>query len=344
VVNDNNIENIQNASDFRFNYPLSQQRYFTVSNSESSLWQTNVVSDVDQSVPLPYVDGLEVRPYRDPANLWPAILGVELGALVRVERTHQGIDLAGGELHFLEGLEHDITPGNWVTRLRTAPTPRAPISADPWQTPIAKPIYLTNVFSGSGGSTVVIPSRLYTAGRLYLLFCSLHATGGTAPVAPSFSGTNTWTNIRADTGVSSVSWRHATYRNLATSTVTEAITLSFAGQTPNNLYDVVLVEVSDGFNATTPVQDNAASTTVSAFAGYVDVGTLTDARSIILAGVWKNANADTNWSGGVELYDRASFNNAYSVAYGYPPGVDRIDFSWAQANGFHGTGFEVQAS
>lgn len=59
---------------------------------------------------------MEVWPRVDPANLWPQVLGREIGDRITVIRRPPG----GGDPIvrdvFIRGIEHVITPDNWITR------------------------------------------------------------------------------------------------------------------------------------------------------------------------------------------------------------------------------------
>jgi hypothetical protein len=58
---------------------------------------------------------LVVYPQRDPTNLWPQVLGREIGDRITVELDPPG----GGDTIsrdvFIRGMEHAVSPGSWVT-------------------------------------------------------------------------------------------------------------------------------------------------------------------------------------------------------------------------------------
>jgi hypothetical protein len=66
-------------------------------------------------------DEIRVLGDSDPTNLWPAILGLELGDRVTVRRRPQGVGSAISVDQHVEGISHRIQPGSWDTTLRVSP-------------------------------------------------------------------------------------------------------------------------------------------------------------------------------------------------------------------------------
>lgn len=66
--------------------------------------------------PVPYIEGLEIIPRNDPANLWPQVLGRDLGDRITFERRPQNVGTAISTETIIEGVTHDIAPKSWVTR------------------------------------------------------------------------------------------------------------------------------------------------------------------------------------------------------------------------------------
>lgn len=59
---------------------------------------------------------LEVHPRRDPANLFPQVLGRSFGDRITVKRLPQGVGSAISQERVIDGIEHVITTDEWTTR------------------------------------------------------------------------------------------------------------------------------------------------------------------------------------------------------------------------------------
>jgi len=66
------------------------------------------------------VDSMRVSPLADPANLFPTVFSLELGSVVTVERTPQGVGSAISTVVFIEGIAETITPDNYTVDYRLA--------------------------------------------------------------------------------------------------------------------------------------------------------------------------------------------------------------------------------
>ena len=66
--------------------------------------------------PILSMDALVISPREDPDNLFPEVLGREIGDVVTVERHPQGIGVPIERNVIVEGIEHDIAPKSWTTR------------------------------------------------------------------------------------------------------------------------------------------------------------------------------------------------------------------------------------
>lgn len=75
----------------------------------------------EYSQPVERVNTMTVNPYRDPTNLWPAILGLELGDWVDLEETPQHVGPAGTRTLAVEGIAHTFGPKAWTTELNLSP-------------------------------------------------------------------------------------------------------------------------------------------------------------------------------------------------------------------------------
>lgn len=71
--------------------------------------------------PKTRVVGLVVAPAADPTNLWPVILGLELGDVVTVVRRPQGVGDPISQDCEVQGIAHDIGPRHWRTTLTLSP-------------------------------------------------------------------------------------------------------------------------------------------------------------------------------------------------------------------------------
>ena len=65
------------------------------------------------------VDGLVVKPVGDPADLWPIVLGVDFDKAwtVKIDPPGSGTEL--DQLVAVQGIQHTITPGEWVSTFKT---------------------------------------------------------------------------------------------------------------------------------------------------------------------------------------------------------------------------------
>jgi hypothetical protein len=67
--------------------------------------------------PVQRVTVLEIRPRRDPTNLFPLVLGQDIGYRETVKRRPQNVGAVLSYAVLVEGIEHSVTPkGEWVTR------------------------------------------------------------------------------------------------------------------------------------------------------------------------------------------------------------------------------------
>jgi hypothetical protein len=71
--------------------------------------------------PKSRVTSLVVKPQRDPANLWPVVLGAELGDVFTVIRRPQGIGSPISQNCEIQGIKHDINPGEWTVTFTLSP-------------------------------------------------------------------------------------------------------------------------------------------------------------------------------------------------------------------------------
>lgn len=67
------------------------------------------------------IGAIRLNPYNDPANLWPIVLGAEIGQRVRFRlRPKNGSDMIEQDC-IVDGVSHDVQGGTWVTTLQVTP-------------------------------------------------------------------------------------------------------------------------------------------------------------------------------------------------------------------------------
>jgi hypothetical protein len=71
--------------------------------------------------PAPVIPRLTVHLRRDIATNLPAVLGLELGDVVTVERTPMGVGSQIVKRYQVRAIEHDITPASWTTSFYLSP-------------------------------------------------------------------------------------------------------------------------------------------------------------------------------------------------------------------------------
>lgn len=71
--------------------------------------------------PTQRINRVTIRPRGAPETLYPLVLGLELADVVLVEHTPQGTGDPISQLSVVEGIEHDIGPKHWETRLNVSP-------------------------------------------------------------------------------------------------------------------------------------------------------------------------------------------------------------------------------
>lgn len=110
----------------------SQGQYFKRSRVQSGYLQSSdaEVGSLANFLVFKYkqpqtrVTSILIDPQRDPTNLWPQVLGREIGDVVTVKRRPPGGGAVISQLSVIEGIEHAATPYRWQTRfwLSTAET------------------------------------------------------------------------------------------------------------------------------------------------------------------------------------------------------------------------------
>jgi hypothetical protein len=71
--------------------------------------------------PQPRVASITIVPSRDPNNLWPQVLGREIGDHITVNRRPPGGGPVISQESVIEGIEHTAVPRQWTTRFSLSP-------------------------------------------------------------------------------------------------------------------------------------------------------------------------------------------------------------------------------
>lgn len=107
----------------------SQAAYFKSTKAESGYLQ---LYDTDlgalagwvlykYKAPQPRVTSIVIDPSRDPTNLWPQVLGREIGEHITVKRRPPGGGAVISQESVIEGIEHAAAPFQWQTRFSLSP-------------------------------------------------------------------------------------------------------------------------------------------------------------------------------------------------------------------------------
>ena len=64
---------------------------------------------------------MRITPRRDATNLWPQVLGREIGERVTVKRTPLGLNSEIVVDQIIEGIQHQFAPKQWATTFRGSP-------------------------------------------------------------------------------------------------------------------------------------------------------------------------------------------------------------------------------
>ena len=100
--------------------------YFTRSHSDTGMLYANDNDAFDHAnyllgrhkAPGVRIQAIIIDPRRDPTNLYPQVLGREIGDRITVKRRPQGVGDAISQELIIEGIDHDISPGRWRTTFR----------------------------------------------------------------------------------------------------------------------------------------------------------------------------------------------------------------------------------
>lgn len=110
---------------------VSQSQYFLSSKPGSSFLQAND-SDLNALAnyllalykdPHERVTAMTIMPSRDPANLWPQVLGREIGDHIVIHRRPPGGGLVIAQESVIEGIQHTGANSQWTTVFSLSPAP-----------------------------------------------------------------------------------------------------------------------------------------------------------------------------------------------------------------------------
>lgn len=108
------VEDLASIQKYKVKAPISGSDLLLETDSAVTDW-ANYLLTVSKDPELRFT-AMEVWPRVDPERLWPQVLGREIGDRITVIRRPPG----GGDPIirdvFIRGIEHVITPDNWVTR------------------------------------------------------------------------------------------------------------------------------------------------------------------------------------------------------------------------------------
>jgi hypothetical protein len=109
----------------------SQGQYFVRSDSLTDLITNSDDFSADLAnarlafykQPSTRVETLTITPRANPADLYPAVIGDEIGTRVTVNRRPQGVGAAVSKELMIEGIAHSISADGWVTTYNCSPAP-----------------------------------------------------------------------------------------------------------------------------------------------------------------------------------------------------------------------------
>jgi hypothetical protein len=126
------VEDLTSIQKYRVRSPISGTDLPLETDQAVTDWATYLLT-VSRTAELRFTS-MEVWPRVDPANLWPQVLGREIGDRITVIRRPPG----GGDPIIqdviIRGIEHVITPDNWITRWTFQPASKFAfliLNADP---------------------------------------------------------------------------------------------------------------------------------------------------------------------------------------------------------------------
>jgi len=130
IVNRSTVSR-QDGQTFTVDDAASQDSYFirneTVSNlavdTDNFARQVAAYRVATYAQPETRVESLELKPRQAPADLFPKVLGYDVGTRITVTRRPQNIGSAISDELLIEGVQHEISVDGWVTRWGLSPVP-----------------------------------------------------------------------------------------------------------------------------------------------------------------------------------------------------------------------------
>lgn len=303
--------------------PTSIRRYFPRHKELTSLFQDPIGLYLPRSEPLPVVEPINLEPLADPDTLWPAILGLDISNLFRLERrvTREALQ---GFLQYLEGIDHQVTDLDWKVTLHSSSVlaggmPPLEVVASG----IGEPIFM---HGGYLSGTSLMPAYDYKAGRLYVYF-----VGNGENAAPTIEG---FTQIATDNPINVP--RMTSFYKIETQDRTQ-----YQPDTTNSVYNYVGFEIPYGFDPDDPIGVNAfwAGSTMYP---EVNAGTFASIYSRGLSYLYSYGGGSHTWGRFIEVYDQAYGSSwAHSAAYG-PEGTNIFKATRTVGEASHIHAVEIQ--
>jgi hypothetical protein len=130
IVNRSTVSR-QNGATFTLDDTASQDSYFIRNESLSDLTvdtdnfarQVAAYRLATYAQPETRVESLELKARQAPSDLFPKVLGYDVGTRITVTRRPQNIGSAISDELLIEGVEHQISVDGWVTRWGLSPVP-----------------------------------------------------------------------------------------------------------------------------------------------------------------------------------------------------------------------------
>jgi len=130
IVNRSTVSR-ENGATYTLDDTSSQDSYFIRNEEISNLavetdnfaYQVAAYRVATYAQPETRIESLELKARQVPADLFPKVLGYDVGTRITVKRTPQGVGSAISKDLLIEGVAHDITVDGWTTRWGLSPVP-----------------------------------------------------------------------------------------------------------------------------------------------------------------------------------------------------------------------------
>jgi hypothetical protein len=130
IVNRSTVSR-ENGVTYTLDDTASQDSYFIRNEEISNLavdtdnfaYQVAAYRVATYGQPETRIESLEVKARQVPADLFPKVLGYDVGTRITVKRTPQGVGSAISKDLLIEGVSHEISVDGWTTRWGLSPVP-----------------------------------------------------------------------------------------------------------------------------------------------------------------------------------------------------------------------------